>query len=88
MNSCNLTMQDVKFLISLLECGSSNRQTALQLLAAEHLFVPTLLPKLKAHAKQLKQAELATLEGDGGEEDDYCRDREFPEDQSLREYDA
>jgi hypothetical protein len=88
MNSCNLTMQETQFLIALLMNGTTSKQTCLQLLAAEHLYIPTLLPKLKAYAKQLRQAELAALENDGGEEDDYCRDREFPEDQSLREYDA
>jgi len=86
--SCNLTMQETQFLVALLMNGTTSKQTCLQLLAAEHLYIPTLLPKLKAHAKQLRQAELASLESDGGEEDDYCRDRSFPEEQSLREYDA
>jgi hypothetical protein len=88
MNKCDLTMQETQFLIALLENGTASKQTCLQLLAAEHLYIPTLLPKLKTYAKQLKQSELAQLESDGGEEDDYCRDREFPEEQSLREYDA
>ena len=88
MNSCNLTMQETQFLIALLMNGTTSKQTCLQLLAAEHLYIPTLLPKLKAYAKQLRQAELVALENDGGEEDDYCRDREFPEEQSLKEYDA
>lgn len=81
-------MQETQFLVALLMNGTTSKQTCLQLLAAEHLYIPTLLPKLKAHAKQLRQTELAALESDGGEEDDYCRDRSFPEEQSLREYDA
>ena len=81
-------MQETKFLIALLENGTTSKQTCLQLLAAEHLYIPTLLPKLKAHVKQLRQAELVKTEDDGGGEDDYCRDREFPENASLREYDA
>ena len=87
--SCNLTMQETQFLVALLMNGTTSKQTCLQLLGAEHLYIPTLLPKLKTHAKQLRQAELAALlESDGGDEDDYCRDRSFPEEQSLREYDA
>lgn len=81
MKNSELTMQEAKFLISLLECGSSNRQTALQLLAAEHLYVPTLLPKLQAHAKRLKQIE--TLEQSYDANDGF-----FPENASLREYDV
>lgn len=88
MKSNDLTMQEAQFLVSLLECGSSNRQTALQLLAAEHLYVPTLLPKLQAHIKRIKQiALLEQVVHDGGESfDDYCR--AHPQDQSCREYDV
>ena len=88
MKNSELTMQEAKFLTSLLECGSSNRQTALQLLAAEHLYIPTLLPKLQAHVKRSKQIALLQQAAYDGEEcfDDYCRSH--PEDQSCREYDV
>lgn len=88
MKNSELTMQEAKFLISLLECGSSNRQTALQLLAAEHLYIPTLLPKLQAHVKRSKQIALLQQAAHDGQEsfDDYCRSH--PEDQSCREYDV
>lgn len=88
MKNSDLTMQEAQFLVSLLECGSSNRQTALQLLAAEHLYIPTLLPKLQAHAKRQKQITLLEQMLHDGEEnfDDYCR--AHPEDQSCREYDV
>ena len=88
MKNNDLTMQEVKFLVSLLECGSSNRQTALQLLAAEHLYIPTLLPKLQAHAKRLKQITLLEQMMHDGEQnfDEYCRSH--PDDQSCREYDV
>lgn len=85
--SCNLTMQETQFLIALLGNGTTSKQTCLQLLAAEHLYIPTLLPKLQAHAKMLRQAELRQLEDDGKESfDDYCR--AHPENQSCREYDV
>ena len=74
-------MQETKFLIALLENGTSSKQTSLQLLNAEHLYVPTLLPKLREHAKRLKridQLEQAYESNDGF----------FPENQSLREYDV
>jgi hypothetical protein len=43
-------MQETKFLVALLENAPTSKQTSLQLLAAEHLYIPTLLPKLKAEA--------------------------------------
>lgn len=87
MNYCKLSMQETKFLVSLLECGSSNRQTALQLLAAEHLYIPTLLPKLRDYARRLKQAEaFGITEQPDASYDDYCR--AHPENQGCREYDV
>jgi len=47
----DLSKQEVLFLIALLE---STRQTALQLLAAEHAYKPQLLPKLHEAEKVLK----------------------------------
>lgn len=74
-------MQETKFLIALLENGTTSKQTSLQLLAAEHLYIPTLLPKLQGYAKRLKQIE--TLE------QAYDADQGFfSENQSLREYDV
>lgn len=87
MNYCKLSMQEVKFLTSLLECGSSNRQTALQLLAAEHLYIPTLLPKLRDYARRLKQAEaLGIAEQQEESYEEYCR--AHSENQGCREYDV
>ena len=88
MKNCDLTMQETKFLIALLENGTTSKQTCLQLLAAEHLYIPTLLPKLQAHAKRLKQiASLEQMLHDGEESfEDYCRSH--PDDQSCREYDV
>ena len=57
-----LTMKETEFLLALLECGSGNRQTALQLLAADHLYEPNLLPKLRNLLKTLKKAEQANNE--------------------------
>lgn len=81
-------MQETKFLIALLENGTSSKQTSLQLLAAEHLYVPTLLPKLRDHAKRLDRLE--TLEQCLGKSeatmDDYCRNH--PDSQACKEYDV
>lgn len=46
-----LSYQEVLFLVTLLE---SDRQTALQLLHAEHFYRPKLLPRLSALLKELK----------------------------------
>ena len=81
MNNSELTMQETKFLIALLENGTTSKQTCLQLLAAEHLYIPTLLPKLQAHAKRLKQIE--ALEQTYDTEKGF-----FSENQSTREYDV
>ncbi len=81
MKNSDLTMQETKFLIALLENGTTSKQTCLQLLAAEHLYIPTLLPKLQAHAKRLKQIEALEQAYDADE-------GFFPENASLREYDV
>jgi hypothetical protein len=80
-------MEETKFLVALLENAPISRQTSLQLLAAEHLYIPTLLPKLKAHAKRLKTEESLerSWEADATD-DDYMPDHQG--DESLREYDA
>lgn len=79
--SCNLTMQETQFLITLLENGTTSKQTCLQLLAAEHLYIPTLLPRLQSHVKRLKQIE--KLEQAYDTEQGF-----FSENQSTREYDV
>jgi hypothetical protein len=87
MTYCKLTMQETKFLVALLENAPASRQTALQLLAAEHLYIPTLLPKLKAHAKRLKAEEQLERSWEAeATDDDYMPDNTG--DESLREYDA
>jgi hypothetical protein len=74
-------MQETQFLIALLENGTTSKQTCLQLLAAEHLYIPTLLPRLQSHVKRLKQIE--KLEQAYDTEQGF-----FSENQSTREYDV
>lgn len=52
MFSVELSLQDLTFLTAVLE---ADRQTALQLLAAEHVYQPSLLPRLQKARKQLKR---------------------------------
>jgi len=47
----DLTSKEIIFLLALLE---ADRQTALQLLAAEHAYKPSLLPKLYEAEKVVK----------------------------------
>ena len=89
MNYCQLTVQETKFLIALLENGPTSKQTSLQLLAAEHLYIPTLLPKLKEYVKRAENVEAleaALRESTKEEFEEYCR--AHPEDQSCKEYDV
>lgn len=48
----HLTYEETKFLVALLKV---NNQTALQLLNAEHLYRPRLLPKLQTLEHSLKR---------------------------------
>jgi hypothetical protein len=50
----SLSIKETTFLVALLE---ADRQTALQLLAAEHFYKPDLLPKLRKLERTLKKAE-------------------------------
>ena len=50
-------MKEASYLIALLE---ANRQTALQLLAADHFYEPSLLPRLRKFQQLLKNKELST----------------------------
>ena len=52
MVGIELSNKELAFILALLE--ATNRQTALQLLAAEHLYRPTLLPKLREAEKVVK----------------------------------
>ena len=80
-------MEETKFLVALLENAPTSKQTSLQLLAAEHLYIPTLLPKLKAHAKRLKAEEQLERSWEAeATNDDFMPDHHG--DESLREYDA
>lgn len=49
-----LSKQELSFLLALLE---SDKQTALQLLAADHFYEPKLLPKLRKAQRALKTKE-------------------------------
>lgn len=51
MIGVELSNKELAFILALLE---ADRQTALQLLAAEHAYKPTLLPKLHEAEKVLK----------------------------------
>ena len=74
--------------MSLLENGVTSKQTALQLLAAEHLYVPTLLPKLRTCAKKLKTVERLEhcLKENESSFEEYCQ--KHPDAQDCREYDV
>lgn len=51
MIGIELSHKELAFILALLE---ADRQTALQLLAAEHAYKPTLLPKLRNAEKVVK----------------------------------
>jgi len=51
MIGIELSGKELAFILALLE---ADRQTALQLLAAEHAYKPTLLPKLREAEKVIK----------------------------------
>ena len=52
MTPFELSSKDAAYLIALLE---SNKQTALQLLAADHFYQPSLLHRLKKFQQMLKR---------------------------------
>jgi hypothetical protein len=51
----DLSLKEASYLIALLE---ANRQTALQLLAADHFYEPSLLPRLKKFQQLLKHQQI------------------------------
>ena len=59
MTTFKLSAQDATYLIALLE---ADRQTALQLLAADHFYQPSLLPRLKKFQQSLKREQPAKEE--------------------------
>ena len=59
MTSFKLSAQDATYLIALLE---ADRQTALQLLAADHFYQPSLLPRLKKFQQSLRREQPAKEE--------------------------
>jgi len=61
MTSFELSSKEASYLIALLE---ADRQTALQLLAADHFYQPSLLPRLKKFFQLLK-SERAKKEEEG-----------------------
>lgn len=54
MVNVELTRQELTFFLALLE---SDKQTALQLLAADHFYQPKLLPKLHKAEREAKEQE-------------------------------
>ena len=52
METLELNYQEAQFLLAILE---GDRQTALQLLAAEHFYQPSLLPRLRKVQRILKK---------------------------------
>ncbi|NBV28018.1 hypothetical protein EBS02_03220 [bacterium] len=55
MTNFELSLKEVSYLIAILE---GNRQTALQLLAADHFYQPSLLPRLKKFQQMLKSEKM------------------------------
>ena len=52
METLELNLQEAQFLLAIFE---GDRQTALQLLAAEHFYQPSLLPRLRKVYQVLKK---------------------------------
>jgi hypothetical protein len=52
MKPLELSEKEASFLLALLE---SNKQTALQLLAAEHFYQPSLLPRLRKFTQEQRR---------------------------------
>lgn len=59
MTNFELSFKEASYLVAILE---ANRQTALQLLAADHFYQPSLLPRLKKFQQMLKNEHLAKQE--------------------------
>lgn len=59
MNFLQLSLKEASFLLALLD---SDKQTALQLLAAEYFYQPSLLPRLRKLVTEMKRKE--AMEGE------------------------
>jgi choline kinase len=59
MISIELSSKETNFLVALLE---SDKQTALQLLAADHFYEPSLLPKLRKAQREIKKQKTTDLD--------------------------
>jgi len=59
MTPFELSSKDAAYLIALME---ADRQTALQLLAADHFYQPSLLPRLKKFQQALKREQTMKAE--------------------------
>ena len=55
MSNFDLSLKEATYLVALLE---ADKQTALQLLSADHFYEPSLLPRLKRHQQSLKHQQL------------------------------
>lgn len=55
MTNISFSFEELSFLCALL---TADRQTALQLLAAEHVYRPSLLPKLEDAHKKAKRKKM------------------------------
>ena len=55
MTNFELSFKEASYLVAVLE---ANPQTALQLLAADHFYQPSLLPRLKKFQQMLKNEHL------------------------------
>jgi hypothetical protein len=63
MANLEISSQELTFLVGLLTC---DRQTALQLLAAEHVYRPSLLPRMEKLQAALKRQAAEQRDRDDG----------------------
>jgi len=61
MTKLEISFEEASYLVALFE---ADRQTALKLLAADHFYEPSLLPRLRKVQRQLKNERLAQKAND------------------------
>jgi hypothetical protein len=61
MAKLEISFEEASYLVALFE---ADRQTALKLLAADHFYEPSLLPRLRKVQRQLKNERLAQKAND------------------------
>lgn len=61
MTKLEISFEEASYLVALFE---ADRQTALKLLAADHFYEPSLLPRLRKAQRQLKNERLAQKAND------------------------